>query len=387
MKRIDSLDILKGFIIVLMSLDHFRDYFHLEAFFFNPTDPENTNAATFFIRWITHYCAPIFAFLAGVSAYIVGNKYDKKYLSKFLLSRGLWLVFVEIVIINFGWRFDITYSYIVLGVIWMLGICMILMSLLIWLSNKKVLIFSLLIIFSHNLLDLFDISGNFLWALLHQQEFFKLSETSTLVVGYPLVPWIGVMSLGYFFGYYYKREYNQEKRIKKLKILGLCFVGGFFLVRIVNSFGNFIPWTNYEVFSKTVFSFMNPHKYPPSLSYLLMTLGPMFLFLALLELRKKTFLSKPLMVFGRVPFFFYILHIYFIHLFAMLATEIYGFGWESMILKTPIWMLPSKFEGFGFSTIWMLILWLFFVVFMYPICKKFGDYKINNKQKKWLSYL
>ena len=386
MKRIDSLDILKGIIIVLMSLDHFRDYFHSEAFFFNPTDPENTNAITFFIRWVTHYCAPIFAFLAGVSAYIVGNKYNKKYLSKFLLTRGLWLVFVEIVIINFGWRFDITFSYIVLGVIWMLGICMILMSLLIWMSNKKVLIFSLLVIFGHNLLDLFDISGSFLWALLHQQEFFKLSETSTLVVGYPLVPWIGVMSLGYFFGYYYKREYNQENRIKKLKTLGLCFVGGFFLVRMVNSFGNFIPWTNYEVFSKTVFSFMNPHKYPPSLSYLLMTLGPMFLFLALLELRKKTCLSQALMVFGRVPFFFYILHIYFIHLFAMLATEIYGFGWESMILKTPIWMLPSKFEGFGFSTLWMLILWLCFVVFMYPICKKFADYKINNKQKKWLSY-
>lgn len=387
MKRIDSLDILKGAIIVLMSLDHFRDYFHLEAFYFNPTDPENTNAATFFIRWITHYCAPIFAFLAGVSAYIVGKKYDKKYLSKFLLSRGLWLVFVEIIIINFGWRFDIAYSYIVLGVIWMLGICMILMSLLIWMSNKKVLIFSLLVIFAHNLLDLFDISGNFLWALLHQQEFFKLSETFTLVVGYPLVPWIGVMSLGYFFGDYYKREYNPKKRIKILKTLGLCFVVGFFIVRLVNSFGNFIPWTNYGVFYKTVFSFMNPHKYPPSLSYLLMTLGPMFLFLAHLELRKKTFLFRSLMVFGRVPFFFYILHIYLIHLFAMLATEIYGFGWESMILKTPIWMLPSKFEGFGFSTLWMLILWLCFVAFMYPICKIFGDYKKNNKQKKWLSYL
>ena len=387
MKRIDSLDILKGAIIVLMSLDHFRDYFHLEAFYYAPTDPEYTNAATFFIRWITHYCAPVFAFLAGVSAYIVEKKYDKKYLSKFLWSRGLWLVFVEIIIMNFGWRFDIAYNYIVLQVIWMLGICMILMSLLIWLSNKRVLIFSLIVIFAHNLLDLFDISGNFLWALLHQQEFFKLGETSTLVVAYPLVPWIGVMSFGYFFGGYYNKEYDPIKRVKILKTLGLCLVGGFFIVRFINSFGNFMPWTNYGDFSKTLFSFMNPHKYPPSLSYLLMTLGPMFLFLALLELRKKSFLSRALMVFGRVPFFFYILHVYFIHLLAMLATEIYGFGWESMILKTPIWMLPSKLEGFGFSTLWMLILWVCFVIFMYPICKKFGDYKKNNKQKKWLSYL
>ena len=132
---------------------------------------------------------------------------------------------------------------------------------------------------------------------------------------------------------------------------------------------------------------MDPQKYPPSLAYLLMTLGPVFILLALLETSKKTLLSRILMVFGRVPFFFYILHIYFIHLFAMLVAEISGFGWRSMILKDPIWMLPSKLEGFGFSTFVMLLLWVCFVIFMYPICKKFGDYKINNKQKKWLSYL
>ena len=187
MKRVDSLDILKGAIIVIMSLDHFRDYFHQEAFLFSPTDPEKTNSITFFLRWITHYCAPVFAFLAGVSADIIGKKYDKKYLSKFLFTRGLWLVFVEIVIINFGWRFDIAFSYIVFQVIWMLGICMMILSLLVRMRKRSILLFSLIVIFGHNLMDLFDISGNLFWAILHQQEFFNISETNTLVIGYPII--------------------------------------------------------------------------------------------------------------------------------------------------------------------------------------------------------
>lgn len=387
MKRINSLDILKGAIIVIMSLDHFRDYFHFEAFFFNPTDPENTNPATFFIRWITHYCAPIFAFLAGVSAYIVGNKYDQKYLSKFLLSRGVWLVFVEIVIMNFGWRFDVNFSFLVLQVIWMLGICMILLSLMIWMSKKQILISSILIIFGHNILDRFDISGNLFWAILHKLEFFKLNDLNTLGIAYPILPWIGVMSLGYYFGHYYQRNYKSDHRIKLLRLTGVLSIVGFFVLRLLNSYGNSKPWIMYDLVSQSIYSFMDPQKYPPSLSYLLMTLGPMFLLLAILELRKKTFLSNVLIVFGRVPFFFYILHVYVIHLFAMIASEIYGFGWESMILKEPIWMLPSKLQGYGFTTLTMLILWVLFVISMYPICKKFGDYKMKNKQKKWLSYL
>ena len=362
MKRINSLDILKGLIIVLMSLDHFRDYFHYEAFFFNPTDPELTNNTTFFIRWITHYCAPVFAFLAGVSAYIVGNKYDKKYLSKFLLSRGIWLVFVEIAIMNFGWKFDIEFDFIVLGVIWMLGICMILLSGLIWLSLKQILIFSLFIIFGHNLLDVFDISENFIWAVIHKLEFFNYSETKTLAVVYPIVPWIGVMSLGYFFGQFFQKDFSQDLRIKILKRVGIISIIVFFIVRFLNSYGNSKTWINYDLFPQTIYSFMDPQKYPPSLSYLLI-------------------------VFGRVPFFFYILHVYFIHFFAMITAEFTGFGWESMILKQPIMILPSTLEGFGFNTLIMLILWICFVAFMYPLCKKFGQYRINNKQKKWLSYL
>ena len=387
MKRINSLDILKGIIIVVMSLDHFRDYFHYEAFFFNPTDPQQTNNTTFFIRWITHYCAPVFAFLAGVSAFIVGNKYDKKYLSKFLLSRGVWLIFVEIVIMNFGWRFDIEFNFLVLQVIWMLGICMILLSGLIWLSLKQILIFSLFIIFGHNLLDSFDISGNFIWAVIHKLDFFNYYETKTLVVAYPIIPWIGVMSLGYFFGQYFHKDFTQHLRINILKRVGFISIIGFFIVRFLNSYGNSKMWINYDLFSQTFYSFMDPQKYPPSLSYLLMTLGPMFLLLAVFELIKKSYFLNIFIVFGKVPFFFYILHVYFIHFFAMIAAEFSGFGWEIMILKQPIWMLPSNLEGFGFNTLIMLILWICFVAFMYPMCKKFGEYKMNNKQKKWLSYL
>ena len=387
MKRINSLDILKGIIIVVMSLDHFRDYFHYEAFFFNPTDPQQTNNATFFIRWITHYCAPVFAFLAGVSAYIVGNKYDKNYLSKFLLSRGVWLIFVEIVIMNFGWRFDIEFNFLVLQVIWMLGICMILLSGLIWLPLKQILIFSLFIIFGHNLLDIFDISGNFIWAVIHKLDFINYYETKTIVVAYPIIPWIGVMSLGYFFGQYFHKDFPQDLRLSILKRVGIISIIGFFIVRFLNSYGNSKMWINYDLFSQTFYSFMDPQKYPPSLSYLLMTLGPMFLLLAVFELIKKSYFLNIFIVFGKVPFFFYILHVYFIHFFAMIAAEFSGFGWELMILKQPIWMLPSNLEGFGFNTLIMLILWICFVAFMYPMCKKFGEYKMNNKQKKWLSYL
>jgi uncharacterized membrane protein len=261
------------------------------------------------------------------------------------------------------------------------------MSGLVWMKKRNIFIFSLVVIFGHNLLDLFNISGNLFWAIFHQLEFFSIGDSTTLLIAYPIFPWIGLMSLGYFFGYYFRIDFSPEKRIKLLETLGFCFIGGFFLVRILNSYGNSKPWIHYETFSQSLFSFMDPQKYPPSLSYLLMTLGPVFIILALLETSKKTRLSKVLMVFGRVPFFFYIIHIYFIHLFAMLVAEISGFGWEIMILKDPIWMLPSKLEGFGFSTFVMLLLWVCFVIFMYPICKKFGDYKINNKQKKWLSYL
>ena len=186
---------------------------------------------------------------------------------------------------------------------------MILMSGLVWMKKRNIFIFSLIVIFGHNLLDLFNISGNLFWAIFHQLEFFSVGDSTTLVIAYPIVPWIGLMSLGYFFGYYYRIDFNHEKRIRILQTIGFCFIVGFFLVRILNSYGNSKPWTNYENFSQTLFSFMDPQKYPPSLSYLLMTLGPVFILLGVLETRKKTLLSKFLMVFGRVPFFFYILHI------------------------------------------------------------------------------
>ncbi len=370
-----------------MSLDHFRDYFHSEAFFFNPTDPLKTNMATFSIRWVTHYCAPVFTFLAGVSAYIVGKKYDSKYLSRFLIYRGLWLIFVEIAIMNFGWRFDFEFSYLVLQVIWMLGVCMILLALLIRLTNKQILIFSILIIFGHNLLDLIDLSGNFLWAVVHKLEFFKFGNDRTLVIAYPIIPWVGVMSLGYYFGQFFTRDFNSKKRVSLLKNIGAISMFGFFVVRFINQYGNSKNWVNYEFFSSTIFSFFDPEKYPPSLSYLLMTIGPMFLFLAFMDTNKKTIISRFFMVFGKVPFFFYILHVYFIHFFAMVFAEFSDFGWELMILKEPIWMLPSKLEGYGLNTFLMLALWICFVLFMYPFCKKFGAYKANNKEKKWLSYL
>lgn len=386
MKRVISLDILKGLIIVIMSLDHFRVFFHSNAFLFNPTDPENTDTITFLMRWITHYCAPVFSFLAGTSAFIVGNKTNKKYLSNFLFTRGLWLIFVEVAIMNFGWRFDVQYTYVVLQVIWVLGICMVALSQIIRLTNKQILVFSLVVIFGHNLLDRFEISNHFLWAVFHQLEIFEFKNFSNIVVAYPFLPWIGVMSLGYFFGQYYVKGFDSKTRIKLLMNTGLYSIIGFFIVRVFNSYGNAKLWQYFDDHTSTLYAFFDPNKYPPSLSYVLMTLGPMFLLLGILEITKKNKLSEFFIVFGKVPFFFYILHVYFIHALALAYAELTGFGFESMLLKAPIWM-TSHLKGFGLSTPILLICWVVFVLLMYPLCKVFGNYKLKNKHKKWLSYL
>ncbi|MBL7707515.1 MAG: DUF1624 domain-containing protein, partial [Chitinophagaceae bacterium] len=193
-KRITSIDLLRGIVMIIMALDHVRDYFHTGAFLFNPLDLEKTNAALFFTRWITHFCAPVFMFLAGTSAFLVGQKKSKKELSYFLLKRGIWLVLLELTVINFGWNFDITFTNIYFIVIWALGLSMILLAGLIHLPFKLILVIAVLLVAGHNLLDNFHLPGNSLqafgWALLHDQNFFSWQEKNFLV-GYPILPWIG----------------------------------------------------------------------------------------------------------------------------------------------------------------------------------------------------
>ncbi|SFZ93953.1 Uncharacterized membrane protein [Flaviramulus basaltis] len=383
--RIESIDILKGLVMVLMALDHTRDYFHNDSFLFSPEDPTQSNLPFFLTRWITHFCAPAFSFSAGLSAFMVSKRKTKKELSSFLIKRGIWLVFIELIIVNFAWYFDVTFSSPGLFVIWVLGISMIALAGIIWLPKHYIIIFSCLLIFGHNLLDSIHYEGNVLWAMLHEYAFFDLGNGYDFETGYPIIPWVAVMSLGYYFGAFYNASFNANKRKKMFNILGISSLILFIVLRFTNVYGNLTPWKNYDTISKNLISFLNPAKYPPSLTYLLMTLGVTFIFLANSE-KLKGRLAEIFKTFGRVPFFYYIIHIYLIHVLALLYAELSGFGWGKMILKDWVTEAPSL-KGFGINLGFVYLVWIIIVLLLYPLCKKFDLYKQNNKDIWWLSYL
>ena len=383
--RIESLDLLKGLVIVIMAIDHVRDYFHYSSFFFDPSDPALTTIPIFFTRFITNFCAPAFSFLAGISAYIVGKKKTPAELSSFLVKRGLWLIFVELIIVNFGWYFNIEFMTVGFAVIWVLGISMILLAGLIHLPKMVILVFSCVLIFGHNLLDNIHFEGSILWTFLHERGSVLKTPDHNFRVGYAMIPWVAVMSLGYCIGSFYNKTYEPAKRKKLFNVIGISAIICFVILRGINIYGNLLPWENYGNLKQTIFSFLNLTKYPPSLSFLLVTLGGTFLFLANTEKLKGSIVNF-FCVFGRVPFFFYIIHIYLIHLLALIAAELTGFGWQKMILPA----LPFRVEalkGFGFTLMWVYMIWVLVIVSLYPLCKKFDTYKQNNKDKWWLSYL
>lgn len=383
--RIESIDLLKGLVMVIMALDHVRDYFHYSAFMFDPADPTQSNLPIFFTRFITHFCAPIFCFLAGTSAFMVGKRKSKNELSSFLLKRGIWLVFIEMTIVNFAWYFDIYFKNPGLLVIWSLGISMIVLAVIVHLPRKFILLFSLLPILGHNLLDTVHVNGNVLWAILHEYATFKLSDGVNFAVAYPIIPWISVMSLGYYFGAFYDKSYDDEKRKRLFNIIGISAIVVFVILRFSNLYGDPILYKDYETTTKDLISFLNPSKYPPSLLFLLMTLGTAFLFLANSE-KVKGKVVDFFCTFGRVPFFYYILHLYLIHLIALIFAEFSGFGWRIMILDGWVTETPTL-KGYGFPLWVVYAVWIFAIVLLYPMCKKFDIYKQAHKDKWWLSYL
>ncbi|HSD09102.1 DUF1624 domain-containing protein [Flavobacterium sp.] len=383
--RIESIDLLKGLVMVIMALDHVRDYFHYASNFFDPADPTKTSLAIFFTRWITHFCAPTFCFLAGISAFLIGKRKTLTQLSSFLIKRGLWLVFIELTVMTFGLFFDVQFRTFGLLVIWSLGISMIILAGLIHLPRKTLLLFCILFIFGHNLLDGVSFGNNLLWNILHQPTLVKISADTQLLVSYPIIPWFAVMGLGYYFGSFYDQSYDSVKRKKLFNTIGFASIILFIILRVINLYGDPRPWQHYDTFSKELISFLNPVKYPPSLLFLLMTLGGTFLFLANSEkLRGKAvaFFST----FGRVPFFYFVLHIYLIHITAMIFAELSGFGWKLFILPSFTGLVP-ELRGYGFNLITVYLIWIGIVIVLYPICKKFDVYKQNHKEKWWLSYL
>jgi uncharacterized membrane protein len=298
----------------------------------------------------------------------------------------LWLVFVEIIIVNLGWKFDLNFTHISLATIWQLGVSMIVLAVLIHLPKKVILAFSLVIILGHNLLDNIHFEGSYFWAMIHQPQKIEFAEGHLVVFAYSLLPWIAVMSLGYCFGSLYDSSFEVQKRKRILNILGLSSLALFFILITFNTYGDPVKWTNYGDTSKTLMSIFDVSKYPPSLLYLLITLGCSLLFLANAEKLKGKVVNF-FCVFGRVPFFYYILHIYLIHFMAVFAAEFTGFGWRIMVSMPTFVTRVEALKGYGFNLITVYLVWILVIILLYPLCKKFDVYKQSHKEKWWLSYL
>lgn len=387
--RIESIDILRGVVMVIMALDHVRDYFHFGSFFNDPTNLETTTPMLFFTRFITHYCAPVFIFLAGTSAFLYGSKKTKPELFKFLLTRGIWLIILELVVNNLIWTFDLTYSFPVVQVIWAIGFSMVCLSFLILLPKKAILVFGIILVAGHNLLDgIVMQSQSFqavIWYLLHQQNMLVFGPNSSFLIQYPLIPWIGVMALGYCFGTFYKKDFDPTIRKKWLLQLGFGALALFLVLRGSNIYGDLVPWTVQDTWAKSVISFFNVTKYPPSLLYLCVTLGPSLLFLHTIENIKNKY-TDFFLVFGRVPLFYYFLHVFVIHILAIAGMMAFGGNWQDMILTAKSFM-GQDLATYGYPLFVVYFVWIGVILLLYPFCKKYMAYKANNKDKWWLSYL
>jgi uncharacterized membrane protein len=389
--RIQAIDALRGAVMILMALDHIRDFISSAAMSFSPTDLTRTTAPIFFTRWITHFCAPVFAFTAGIGAFLwVQRNRTKAQLSRFLVTRGVWLIFLELTVLRFIMfsNFHFRNSLIILLVIWMLGLCMIALAALVYLPTCVLAASSIVIIAGHNLLDPIkpDAFGRWawLWDIFHQQAVFRFGSNNFLVA-YPLIPWIAVMTLGYCFGTVLL--WDSARRQRFLVRLGLGLSVAFILLRAVNRYGDPQRWSVQHSGLFTLLSFLNCTKYPPSLLFLLMTLGPALLVMAWLENVRLTS-TNPLIVFGRVPFFFYVVHLAVAHALAI-VINFFRYGRASFLLLPPPSMGgPREIfpPGYGFNLWVVYAVWIAAIVMLYPVCRWFAHLK-QRRRDWWLSYL
>jgi uncharacterized membrane protein len=387
--RIESIDFLRGLVMILMALDHVRMYFALGTWYAEPTNLATTTPLLFFTRWITHFCAPVFVFLAGTSAFLYGmKKENSRELAWFLLTRGLWLIFVELVIVNFAWTFDITYSFRLLQVIWAIGISMVALSALVLLPRSVIFAIGMVLVFGHNLLDPMTVEGSsaqdMLWYTLHQPKAVFVDDTLINFV-YPVLPWIGLMALGYIVGTLYQINVPAEQRKRWLLSIGIGATVLFLLLRGLNVYGEPREWNVHTSPVFTLLSFLNTTKYPPSLHFLLMTMGPALMFLAVIESFANR-LPKPVIVFGRVPFFFYILHLYVIHTLAMLLLVYEGRAASEYVMSARN-LMSGRLSDFGLRLEAVYVIWVLVVVLSYPICRWYQTYREKNSSKWWLHYL
>jgi len=380
--RVESVDLVRGVIMILMALDHTRDFFGIPGQ--NPTAMATTTAPLFFTRWVTHFCAPVFFLLAGTGAYLSLRRKSKAELSRFLVTRGFWLVFLELVLVRcFGYQFNIDYRVTMLLVLWALGWSMVLLAWLVHLPTWFVTTVGLVMIAGHNLLDGVRMS-NPVWSILHGPGFVWNTPEHVVFAVYPLIPWVGVMAAGYGLGQVY--SWDAGRRRAFLLRLGLGLVAAFVAIRWLNVYGDPAPWSRQPTPVHTVLSFLNTTKYPPSLLFLLMTLGPALLFLRAVDGGVPKAM-RPALVFGKVPLFYFVVHFPLIHLLAVVTCLVrYGTAYwmfESPDLGNYPFTAPP---GWGYSLPVVYLIWIFVVVAMYPLCRWFAALK-QRRGDAWLSYL
>ena len=407
--RIDSIDLLRGIVMVIMMLDHTRDFVHNAVFLFDPLDPTRTNVWLFFTRWITHFCAPVFVFLAGTGVYLqFARGKTRSDLSRFLVTRGLWLIVLEFTVVRFLCFFNADPRFLgFMQVIWVIGVSMIVLAALIHLPLSVVMAFGIALIGLHNLLDtrlnIVQFAGpnsllpgvrDKLLMILHQPGLFPIAgfPSPLLFVLYPLVPWVGVMAVGYAFGALYRREVRHRRRA--LLVIGALATALFIVIRYSNVYGEPQNWSHQKNALFTFLSFLNTSKYPPSLLYLLMTLGPAIVALAWFESRNASLgsrVSRPhwlrnsLVTFGRVPLFFYLLQWLTSHTIAVVLHLSFGkpVRW---LFQAPVDWFSQPPQGNGFNLAVVYASWIAGVLLLYPLCKWFAGVK-QRRRDWWLSYL
>jgi uncharacterized membrane protein len=385
--RLESVDLLRGIVMILMALDHVRDFMGTPGI--SPTDLTQTTVSLFFTRWITDICAPVFFLLTGTGAYLSLRRYSRGELSHFLFLRGLWLIFLEVFVLRcFALQFNFDYRLTMLVVIWALGWAMILLSALVYLPDAVVAGFGVVMIAGHNLLDSVsrESLGRFapVWNVLHAPGLIVTNPQHLVFVAYPLIPWVGVTAAGFGLGQIF--AWPQERRKKLLFSLGIGLTTAFVLLRAANIYGDPAPWARQKSVVFTALSFLNTVKYPPSLLFLLMTLGPAMLLLWALDSGSPRFL-RPALILGRVPLFYYAMHLLLIHLIAVMVCyaryrQVHWMFESPSLGQYPITPPP----GWGFGLPMIYLIWAFVVIALYPLCAWYGRLK-QRSGSVWLSYL
>ncbi|MDX2130307.1 MAG: heparan-alpha-glucosaminide N-acetyltransferase domain-containing protein [Chloroherpetonaceae bacterium] len=395
-QRIVVIDILRGIAMVVMALDHTRDFFHADVLFHDPLDPATTHPALYLTRWITHFCAPTFVFLSGTSIYLQSLRKTSSSLSVFLFTRGLWLIFAEITLVTFALTFNPLFNFLGLQVIWAIGFSMIVLGFFILLRAPYWVYLAIgsIIVFGHNAFDSLELQPDFspslFWKIMHLGfVIHPISESFSIFFIYPAPVWAGVMLLGYAAGKLFDSPNNATSRTRFFSIAGTVLLLFFLVLRATNFYGNPQPWVIGDSVAQTLYSFFNVNKYPPSLLYLSATLGGLFLALSAIERFQQSLLPylTPFETFGRTAFFYYLIHFYVIHLLSAAAFFLQGHTLQESIELAPKTFFLLTTTPYGFSLGVVYLVWMAVVAGLYPLCKRYDAYKTSHREKVWLSYL